>query len=201
MVSELNRSGLNVELSPAYQNNAKMKMWFISYGETRVGQIIYNRNEYIGNYLNFEFFGKTPLPQPTATHIAMRAGVQQQQNHSVSDGLNQQQGAQSGYYIPEGGTAPVPNGFKPDIIGVSKNGIVTVNGVERPDRTYTGTNSSNSGNTSSGGHKGHVTNAQIQQQINIVNQAEARWKADPSNHNARANYEAAKRALDAMQRK
>ena len=123
----------------------------------------------------------------------------QQNTSSSSNPATQEQEAQPGYYIPEGGTAPVPNGFKPDIIGVSKNGIVTVNGVERPDLTYKDGTYSSGSSSSSGRNKGHVTKAQLQQQINIVNKAEARSKANPSNHNARSNYEAAKQTLKTMQ--
>lgn len=48
-------------------------------------------------------------------------------------------------------------------------------------------------------HNSADKRAKIQRQIDIVNRAEANWRANPSDHNARANYDAARRALDAMQ--
>ena len=122
------------------------------------------------------------------------------ENYSASTSGNSggQQNVPQGYYIPEGGTVPVPIGYKPTMVRATKsNGLsidnTSVNGVPA---------SSMGGSSSSSGKSGsHVSSAQIQQQINVVNQAEARWRANPSDHNARANYEAAKRALNAMQGK
>lgn len=61
-----------------------------------------------------------------------------------------------GTYVPPGGTAPVPKGFKPDIIGTSPNGVPTVNGKERYDlmtngNTNNGSNNNGSNNSSSNG--------------------------------------------------
>ena len=61
----------------------------------------------------------------------------------------QQSNGQSGTYVPPGGTAPVPQGFKPDIVGTSPNGVPTVNGKERYDLMPGGQNgSTNAGNSS-----------------------------------------------------
>lgn len=118
---------------------------------------------------------------------------------ATTAGSGGQQAVPQGYYIPEGGTAPVPIGFKPTIVkgGTQGNGMslnnTSINGVPASALGGSGTSSS------SGKSGSHASRAQIQQQIKVVNNAEARWLANPSDHNARANYEAAKRALNAMQ--
>lgn len=114
---------------------------------------------------------------------------------------NTQQNVPQGYYIPEGGTEPVPIGYKPTMVGAPvNNGMsienTSVGGV--PATSMSGSSSSTSSSTSSSGST-HVSTQQIQKTIDRTNKAQVR--AQSGNSAARANYEASKKLLKAQQEK